>query len=352
MTARDVASARLRAQLLSGPPATSPEDAARRLLAVQAQDARAFRLAIRARSAGVSASDVDAALTQRRSLVVSWLCRGTLHLVASEDYWWLHQLTAHRQLSGIETRLRQLGVTAELADRGVRVVLDEVAAGPRSRRHLATALADAGVPTVGQASVHVLGVASLRAHLVRGPVVDGEHCFVDATRWLGAEPPADLDTSLERLATRYLAAHGPATPADLAAFAGVTLGSARRAFSLAEGATVAVEAGQRAAVALTRTPPPPPRLLGMFDPVLHGWADRGWVVGTHQGVVTVNGMFRATALVNGRVAGLWSLERGTVSLRLLGAVSRAAVASLEREAASVLSFLGLPEAPVVVGPGE
>ena len=38
------------------------------------------------------AADVDAAL-EDRTLVVSWLNRGTLHLVAAEDYWWLHPLT-------------------------------------------------------------------------------------------------------------------------------------------------------------------------------------------------------------------------------------------------------------------
>ena len=39
-----------------------------------------------------AAADVDAALDDR-TLVVSWLNRGTLHLVAAEDYWWLHPLT-------------------------------------------------------------------------------------------------------------------------------------------------------------------------------------------------------------------------------------------------------------------
>ena len=83
---------RCAAQLLCGDPAGSAEEVAGRLLAIQAQDPRGARLAIRARSAGLSASDVDSALT-RRSLIVTWLNRGTLHLVRTEDYWWLHPLT-------------------------------------------------------------------------------------------------------------------------------------------------------------------------------------------------------------------------------------------------------------------
>ena len=59
---------RLSAQLLSGPRAGAVSDVVRRLLAVQAQDPRGARLAIRARSAGLTAADVDRALTIDRSV--------------------------------------------------------------------------------------------------------------------------------------------------------------------------------------------------------------------------------------------------------------------------------------------
>src|SRR5256885_11574903 len=52
--------------LLSGPRARSPVDVVGRLLAVQAQDWRAARLAIRARSSGLTAADVDRARTDER----------------------------------------------------------------------------------------------------------------------------------------------------------------------------------------------------------------------------------------------------------------------------------------------
>jgi hypothetical protein len=77
---------RLRSQLLSGPPGDSPETVVGHLLAVQAQDGRGFRLAVRGRSRRLSTGDVGAALDDGR-LVVTWLNRGTLHLVRSEDYW-------------------------------------------------------------------------------------------------------------------------------------------------------------------------------------------------------------------------------------------------------------------------
>ena len=75
---------RLRAQLLSGPPGADPVAVAEQLLSLQAQDGRGVRLAIRARTRGLSASDVNRSLGNR-SLQITWLNRGTLHLVGSED---------------------------------------------------------------------------------------------------------------------------------------------------------------------------------------------------------------------------------------------------------------------------
>jgi predicted MFS family arabinose efflux permease len=104
-----VTARRCAAQRLGRDLAGSPEEVAGHLLAIQAQDPRGARLAIRARSAGLSAADVDAALTGRRSMIVTWLNRGTLYLVRSEDYWWLHPLTTPQLRTGNARRLAQEG---------------------------------------------------------------------------------------------------------------------------------------------------------------------------------------------------------------------------------------------------
>src|ERR1700733_10241863 len=89
----DPVALRLTAQLLAGAPARTPDTVAERLLAIQAQDPRGARLAIRARALGVTAAEIDRELTERRSLVITWLNRGTLHLVRSEDLPLLQLLT-------------------------------------------------------------------------------------------------------------------------------------------------------------------------------------------------------------------------------------------------------------------
>jgi Winged helix DNA-binding domain len=347
----DLLASRLTSQLLSGPTARSPEAVVDRLLALQAQDARGARLGVRSRSSGLVAADVDHSLSVTRSLVVSWLNRGTLHLVAAEDYWWLHPLTTPQLVVANERRLRQEGVSPTQADRGVAVIVDALTSdGPRTRAQLRERLDEAGVPTAGQALVQVLVAASLHGQVVRGPQIGREHAYVSAPAWLGAQPAAlDRDDALARLARRYLAGHGPAGPSDLAKWAGITVRDARIGFD-AIADEVAAVGDDRVLTAGRPEPPrlPSPRLLGAYDPLLHGWVSRRLVVGEHRGVVTTNGIFRPVALVEGRVVATWSLARGAVSIRRLEPIPSETLNALINDAADVFRFLGLHEIPVTL----
>lgn len=101
---------------------------------MQAQDPRGARLAVRARTSGVAAGDVNRALSEERSLLITWLNRGTLHLVCSEDYPWLHALTTPPLLASNTRRLRQEGVSADAAERGAEVIERALAGeGPLTR---------------------------------------------------------------------------------------------------------------------------------------------------------------------------------------------------------------------------
>lgn len=338
---------RLQAQLLTGRRARTVVEVVDRLLAVQAQDARGFRLAVRARTDGLTAADVDRALTVDRSVVVSWLNRGTLHLVRADDLGWLHALTTPPLAAGSRRRLAQEGVSPDAADRGISAVVAALAAdGPLTRAALRPRVAAAGVRVAGQALVHVLYAASLRGSVIRGPVVDGEQAFVLARDWLGPLGEAwagDRDDALSRLAERYLNGHGPASDRDLARWSGLALGDVRR--GLAGLGSRLREVGDGLvglAGSEPRQPPPPPRLLGSFDPLLLGWVDRTPVLDGHVELVTVNGIFRPFALVDGRAVGTWSMPGGHVALSPFGLLDADVEAQLWAEAVAVSAFLRLP----------
>jgi hypothetical protein len=343
---------RFAAQLLVGAPARAALQVTERLLAIQGQDPRGARLAIRARSSGLSAADVDRALTEERSLLITWLNRGTLHLVRSEDYTWLHALTAPPLRTALARRLSQEGVTPAAAERAVQTIERALAAeGALTRHELRARIAAGGVRTEGQALVHILGLAANRGLIARGPMIGGEHAWVLVRDWLagsGALPrggPPPRERALAELARRYLAGHGPADARDLAKWAGLPLRDARAGL-----AAIAGELHERSDGTVALTPAdaaprlPRPRLLGAFDPVLLGWSSRAPLVGKHQGLITVNGLFRPFALVTGRAAALWRLQSGAVALEPLEELGARQLTALRREARDVVRFLGRADA--------
>ena len=334
-------SERLTAQLLAGPLARDPVAVVEHLLAVQAQDARGARLAIRARTSGLTAGDVDRSLTADRSLLVSWLGRGTLHLVSSDDYPWLHSLTTPQLFTGNARRLAQEGVAPDAAARAVAVIERSLAReGPLTRAQLRDRIDRAGVRTEGQALVHLLMLACLQGLTVRGPMVGRQHAYVLARDWLGEPKATSRESALAELARRYLIGHSPADERDLARWAGLPLGDARAALKTIGGE---LEVRAEGLVALARRAPvrpaPPPRLLGPFDPLLMGWRSREQILGEHESRVVSGGVFRPIALVRGRAAATWRLSGGGVVLEPFAPLKHADAAALEADAEDVVRFL-------------
>jgi hypothetical protein len=334
---------RLTSQRLAGPPAASAETVAEHLLAIQAQDPRGARLAVRARTTGLTAADVDRGLNDR-SLLITWLCRGTLHLIRAEDYLWLQTLTTLPLHVANARRLAQEGVSASAAERGVKAIERSLGEeGPLTRAQLRGRVSAARVPVQGQALVHLLLLASLRGLIVRGPMLESDHAFVLVRDWLGEPAPAiPRERALAELARRYLVGHGPAEDRDLAKWAGLPLRDARAGLG-----AIASELAERpdGLADLRIRPPaadlPPPRLLGPFDPLLLGWRSRETILQQHKGIVTVNGIFRPFALVRGRAAAIWGISGGSFAIAPFGRLAAADSAALEADARDVKRFLGV-----------
>ncbi len=344
---------RLHAQLLAGPPAADAVAVARRLLAVQGQDPRGARLAIRARSAGVTAADVDRAMSEERSLLITWLNRGTLHLVASEDYPWLHALTTPPLRTANARRLASQGIAPDGAERAVAVIGRSLEReGPLTRAQLRERIERADVPTDGQRLTELLMTATLRGVAVRGPMHGGEHAYALVRDWLGERAHvereralAERERALAELARRYLVGHAPADDRDLARWSGLPLRDARAGLG-----AIASELTQRAdgllqlsGQAREEAPLPAPRLLGAFDPVLLGWRSReALLADAHlRLIVTANGIFRPFALVRGRAVASWKITARQVALTPFARITRADEQALRADGREALGFLGL-----------
>jgi hypothetical protein len=332
---------RLTAQGLSGAPLSTPGAVVERLLAVQGQDPRGFRLAVRARTEGLCAGDVEHAMGEDRSLLVTWLNRGTLHLVRSEDYAWLQALMTPPLLTSSARRLRQEGVTEAGAERALATIEGALAdEGPLTRIELRERLDAAGVGTEGQAMIHLLFLAALRGIVVRGPMIGKQHAYVLVRNWLGEPKPVDRRKALAELARRYLVGHQPATDRDLAKWAGLPLRDARAGL---EAIAAELEQGEDGLLRLAKRPEseplPSPRLLGAFDPVLLGWTSREPILREHEARVVTGGIFRPFALADGRAVAGWKWAKDEVTMDPYETLPRKHAAAFETDAADVSRFL-------------
>jgi winged helix DNA-binding protein len=328
-------------QGLAGPPEPDAVGVAERLLAVQGQDPRGARLAVRARSENLTAADVDRALSEERSLLIAWLNRGTLHLVRSEDYPLLQALTTPPLQTSAKRRLAHEGLSADDAERALATIEKALAdEGPLTRPQLRERLDRADMQPAARALIHLFFLASVRGIVVRGPMVGKEHAYALVDDWLGQIKPPERDVALAELARRYLVGHAPADDRDLARWAGLPLRDARAGLAAIASELVERDDGL---LHLASSPPSPevpePMLIGAYDPVLLGWTSREQIIGPHTHLVTNNGLFRPFAMVKGRAVATWRLKNGKVAIEPLGRVTKKASAALETDAADVERFM-------------
>jgi hypothetical protein len=270
---------RLATQLLTSAPAPSGAEVVRRLLAVQAQDAplAAWSLGLRMRR-GTTYADVLAEQAAG-GWVRTHVLRPTWHFVGPEDVRWLQRLTGPRVEASLAARHRQLGLDERARDAAVDALRELLGQHPPTRRELAAAFADRGLPASGEQMGHQLLVAEVRGVICSGPPRGTEHTYA----LLDSLPPAPLDSlddeeARVELVRRFVSGHGPATDRDLARWSTLTLGQVRTALDGLRPTLEAVTVGEDrmwfdpAAPART-TRRPPALLVPTFDELTLTYAD-------------------------------------------------------------------------------
>jgi hypothetical protein len=341
---------RVAAQHLHRPRRRSVVELIKHLGGVQAQVLSGAGLALRARTTGLKAEQVDRARLHDRSIVLTWAMRGTLHLVAAEDYGWLVPLVIEPRLANAHRRLRQEGVPADQPAKAVRLIARMLEReGPLTRVEIADRLRRLGIHTAGQAIAHLVWLAAAEGVICYGPDRDGVQCFVLVKDWLGETKAIEREKALPELALRYLRAHAPAGPADLAFWSGIRIGDATRAWKSIAGVEVETARGTRWSLQPIQEPAPSGivRLLPSFDEYLLGWRERDIAVeAEHKAKINRGGgWLHPVVLVDGELVGTWRSERAPKKLkleisaftRLTPVVKRGAAA----ETKEIAAFLGV-----------
>jgi hypothetical protein len=321
-------------------------EAVERFGPLQAQEARPPYVALWTRVADFRRADLHAALHDR-SIVRATYLRATLHLTSAADHLAL-RATLQPALSGAAESIMR----ARSAEFDVRKVVAKarrlLAGGPLTFNELRPQLV-AAFPDVEE---RAMGYA-VRMHLPLAMVPTEDRwafptdsAFTPSEDWLG-KPLAKEDPAA--LVRSYLRAFGPAGAADAQTWSG--LKGMKDVFAGIGDELVEFRAGRRAVFDLPDAPrppedtPAPPRLLADFDTLVLAYKDRTRLVADEhrKGLVTKNLRIPATFLVDGMVAGTWTLARkkggSTVELAPFTRLAKADRAALEEEGAALARFV-------------
>jgi Winged helix DNA-binding domain len=321
---------------------------------LQAQDIGAARLGVRARSTALDEASVVNAIQHERTAVRTWLMRSTVHLVAAEDLRWMAELYGPVMERNHRTRWRNLGITEPLIETALAHARELLGGRGLTRHELASELAAGGLELGddGQAPTHLLAALTARGLTCRGADRGRDATFVLIDDWVPAAP-APVDP-LAELARRYFRAFGPATAADFATWSGLPSGAA---IASIRDELTEVEFDGRRGWTLGRVDPVRAlRLLPMFDNYLLGYRDRTAMIdpGRHPQVY-VGGIIKASVVCDGRVIGIWRLDRaGRAAVRVtpFEPFTRRHHDELDRERADIERYLGRPIGLEVQAGGE
>ncbi|HEY1489169.1 MAG TPA: winged helix DNA-binding domain-containing protein, partial [Micromonosporaceae bacterium] len=180
----------------------------------------------------------------------------------------------------------------------------------------------------------------------------GQPTLTTVETWLGA--PLPKDASIDRMVLRYLAAFGPATPADAQAWSGLTrLGEVfqrlKDRLTTFTGPTGATLYDLPDAPREDPDRPAPPRLLAEFDNLTLSYADRTRVLSEddRRRAYTANGIIPGMILVDGSVIGTWKLRKATLTLMPFRKIARKDRDAVLAEATDMIEFAAPGAAPEI-----
>lgn len=347
-----IAQLRLTNQRITGNKCKTPEEVVRLLGAVQAQDYNQALWAIGLRMQDATVADVERAL-QEGTIMRTWIMRGTLHFILSEDARWMLKLLAARAVAKITPKAWEYHATdAKMMALAEKAFVEALSGGKViTRSAMIDVLKSVGIPNDKQQSYFMFGYLCQTGVLCVGPPQGKEQTFALLDEWAPNQRDLTYDESIVELAKRFFPSHGPATVADFANWTGLKMPEAQMGLDAVQSGLVMERVGGKEYwLPPDSRPGSGTHLLPAYDELLIGYKDRGPSYERYGPVPisTHNGMFYATAVEDGQLIALWkrtiNKTRVVVELRPVAPLGAKQV----QEHADVFGrFLGLPPKIVI-----
>jgi hypothetical protein len=338
LTREELTAALAARQLLIERARVDPAEAIRRLTPLQGQHAPAPYVALAARLEGFDRADLHAAI-DAGTVVKTTIMRLTLHVAAAEDYPAYAQLTRQARLRNWRktyAHLDEAEVTAELS-----AWFSQPRTNPEIRERVRRYDGVTDEPWTSVIFARTL------LPLVQLPPAG---YWDDKRRPSFVVDPRPLPDPVEAatlVLSRYLAAFGPASRRDVAAWAGVAQRDFAGAWERLQTVSYRDEQGRELFDLPDQPLPPastplPVRLLAHWDQPLLAYDDRARIMAPEVEALKLTLSGDPTVTVDGRVAASWGIERDGDAVQLTVTphvdLSRAARAEIRAEAERTARF--------------
>jgi len=345
---------------------------------LHAQAATSPYLALWSRVEGFEDKLLDKALFEDKSLVKTWVMRGTLHIVQSKELpvynrslrrvWFEHHGRYMRAPDWPSIEQRRSLIYPR--------ILQALTQKPLKRKDLVDKvrflLKDDSQPYKRLFSGWggILKETAYEGLTVHAKPCERESCFARLNQWL---PEIELSSVSEeeaqkQLLIKYLRGYGPATQQDFSLWSGLMAGDAKRAIENAsplleqiriegaKGEFWILKEDRRILNSIDADEPAPVRLLPKFDSILLGHKDRSRIVKDQYKKLVFKpkaGDIAATVLVDGQVAGTWRHKRKrhtlAVSVKPFEKMAKADVEEVKQQAKELSQYVGAEELDFSVG---
>lgn len=305
----------------------TPQEVVSRLGAVQAQDYPGALWSIGLRLKDYNEEDIEKAVIDKK-IARTWLMRGTLHFVSTEDIHWMLALFSPRIISGMKRRSEQLKLTEEIFSKSREIFTNELKGGKNlTRDKLIELLEKNNISTENQRSYRILARLALEGLICFGPRYKKQHTFLLLDELTTNPRKMSFDESLAELSRRYFNGHGPATLQDFVWWSGLKISDARKGLEMITS-EIAQKTISNKTYFMPKNIPVDKKIsksayaLPGFDEYLISYKDRSEVLhkdNYNKIVPGNNGMFLPTIILDGKVAGIWkkTIKKNSIDIKLI-----------------------------------
>lgn len=312
MNASELLDIRLHNQLLALHSKKETHDIVSWMGAMQSQSLDLAKWAIGVRLENKTVKDIDETLSAGK-IIRTHILRPTWHFVSSDDIHWMYDLSNPRLRPIYRSYSRMLQLDEKYISSFVPTLVKILEGNKHfTKQELTDIFASQGIVIDSKVLSHAINYAEMEGLVVNGCVRGKQQTFTLLEELAPRKETISKEEALERLARRFFTSHAPATIQDFAWWSGLSLTECKQAIDMIKNDFISETIDGRSFLMKNDTQTrqrdkDSALLLPPFDELVVSYKDRSDMIGDehYSKVMTKNGLFSPTLMLNGRIIGSW-----------------------------------------------